>query len=98
MARDEPIQLLIVLGSLFHAALVTLAVNWAGASSAGAGFRIGGIVGFLVWAGVGFILYGLMDYQDLTIRIVDPLVEIVHTGIGGAVIAAVLARSGDRKG
>jgi hypothetical protein len=50
-------------------------------------------VGFLVWFGVDFIHYGVDNVSNLAATIVDPLLEIVRTGIGGAVIAAVIGRS-----
>jgi hypothetical protein len=52
-------------------------------------------VGFLVWFGVDFILYGIENVSNLTATIVDPLLEIIRTGIGGTVIAAVLGKIKD---
>ena len=94
VARETSLIWATVLGTLSLAALVTLAVeSGAGSSTILDGFKIGAIVGFLVWFGVDFIHYGVMDVRNLTATIVDPLLEIVRTGIGGAVIAAVLGRS-----
>ena len=81
------------MGTLSLAALVTLAVgSKAGSLTIGTGFKIGAIVGFLVWFGVDFIHYGIWNISNLTATIVDPLLELVQSGIGGAVIAAVLGR------
>ena len=52
-------------------------------------------MGFLVWFGVDFILYGSWNISNLTATIVDPLLEIVRTGTGGAAIAAVLGKKRD---
>jgi hypothetical protein len=71
---------------------VTLGVGKDIQSSIVTGFKIGATVGFLVWFGVDFIRYGIHDVLNLTATIVDPLLEIVRSGIGGAVIAVVLGR------
>ncbi len=93
VAREPMLFWAIVLGTFSLAALVTLAVeSQAGTSTILDGFKIGAIVGFLVWFGVDFIYYGYINLSNLTATIVDPLLEIVRTGIGGAVIAAVLGR------
>ena len=96
--RETDLVWAIVLGTLSLAALVTLAVGRrAGSSTIVDGFKIGAIVGFLVWFGVDFIYYGFTNISNLTATIVDPLLEIVRTGIGGAVIAAVLGRFVNRQ-
>ncbi len=94
MARDAQLVWAVALGTFSLAALVTLAVgSKARSSTIGTGFKIGATVGFLVWFGVDFILYGVNNVWNLTATIVDPLLELVRTGIGGAVIAAVLGTS-----
>jgi len=93
VTRDVSLVWAVALGTLSLAALVTLGVaGWPGPTTIGNGFKIGAIVGFLLWFGVDFIRYGMTNVPNLTRTIVDPLLEIVRTGIGGAVIAAVLAR------
>lgn len=83
----------VVLGTFSLAALVTLAVgSQAGSSTILGGLKIGAIVGFLVWFGSNFIWYGYTNVSNLTATIVDSLLEIVRTGIGGAVIAVVLRK------
>ena len=57
------------------------------------GFKIGGIVGLLVWLGVNFILYGVMDNLNLTATIVGGLLAGVLFGTGGAVISATLGKT-----
>ena len=93
VARDEVIWLANVAGAFFLAALVTLTVGWSGASSAGAGFKVGGTVGFLVWGGVQLLFYSGTHLSNFTIVIVDPLLEIVRTGAVGAVVAITLAKA-----
>ena len=98
VAREASLVWAVALGTLSLAALVTLAVgSRAGSSTIGGGFKIGAIVGFLVWLGVDFIHYGIMNVDNLTATIVDPLLEMVRTGIVGAVIAAVLGRLAKRQ-
>jgi len=91
--RDVVLQWALALGNLSLAALVTLAVTgWPGTVTIGKGFKVGALVGFLVWFGVDFIHYAIFNLSNLAGTLVDPLLEIVHTGITGAVIAAVLGR------
>ncbi len=93
--RDAPIYWAVALGSLALAALVTLAIGWSGESSIGGGAKIGATVGFLAWFGVDFVLYGVTNMSNLTVTIVDPLLEIVRTGVVGAVVGGVLAKMED---
>ena len=81
-----------VLSNVAHAALVTLAIDRCGASTIGAGVKVGAIVGFLVWSGVDLAYYANTTIFDLTTTIFDPLLASVHFAIGGGVIAAVLSR------
>ena len=52
-----------------------------------------GMVGFLVWFGVDLILYGNFTISTNIFPLVDGSLEIVRTGIVGAIIATVLGRS-----
>jgi hypothetical protein len=91
--RASPLVWAGVLASLSYAALVTLAIaNRAGSPTIGAGVMIGAVVGFLVWFTADFAIYDFMNVQNLTRTVVDPLLEAVHGGIGGGVIAVVLAK------
>ena len=47
-------------------------------------------MGFLLWCTADLVIYGTTNIASMTRTVVDPLLEIVHGGIGGAVIAAVL--------
>lgn len=79
--------------SLAYAALITFViVNRTGTVSIGGGAMIGAIVGFLLWCTVDFLFYGATNISNLTVTVVDPLLELIHGGIGGAVIAAVLGK------
>ena len=92
--RENVLIWAVILGTFSLAALVTLAVgSRAGSPTILDGFKVGATVGFLVWFGVDFIMYGVNNVSNLTATIVDPLLEIVRSGIAGAVIAAVLGRS-----
>lgn len=100
--RSIQIQWALALASLAYAALITFAMgNRSDAMSLGVGARIGAIVGFLLWLTADFVFYGATNIANLTRTIVDPLLEFVHGGIGGAVIAAALGRispAGSRRG
>jgi len=91
--RDANLQWAIALGNLSLAALATLGVaSRAGAPTIGGGFTAGAVIGFLVWFGLDFILYGFTNLWNLTVVIVDPLLSAIQYGVAGAVIAAVLGR------
>ena len=93
VARDARLLLPWILGTLSLAALVTLAIGWSGASSVTEGFKIGATVGFLIWLGIDLLFYSRTHLQTLTISLVDPVLEIVRTGLGGVAIAAILGRT-----
>ena len=92
LVRENPMIWPVILGHLGIAALVTLAIGWSGSFSWTEGAKIGAIVGFLLWFGVDFIHYANLDRLNLTATIADPILELIRTGIGGAVIGIVLAR------
>ena len=83
----------LALANLAYAALVTFSIgNRVGSMSIGEGATIGAIVGFLLWFTADFVIYGTTNIANLTRTVVDPFLEIVHGGSGGAVIAAVLRK------
>ena len=91
--RTEHIMWADAAASIAYAALVVFALGRRGAAvSISEGAKIGAIVGFLLWATVDFAFYGSTNIANLTRTVADPLVEIVHGGIGGAAIAMVLGR------
>jgi hypothetical protein len=93
VVRDSQLMWPIAMGSLSYAALLTLAVMSRGSSvTIAGGLNVGAIVGFLLWFTVDFIFYGNFYISNLTLAVVDPLLEIVRGGVGGAVIAAVFGK------
>lgn len=77
---------------LAYGALITFVIgNRMGTLSIGGGARIGAIVGFLLWCTVDFVYYSTTNIANLTRTVVDPLLEVVHGGIGGAAIAGALS-------
>ena len=92
VARETALIWPQILGTFSLAALVALGVGKGNQSSIAEGFKVGATVGFLVWFGVDFTRYGIQDVLNLTATIVDPLLEVVRSGIGGAVIASVLGK------
>ena len=92
IAREPQLLWVLAASNVPFAALVTLAIERGGSSTIGRGVKVGAIVGFLVWSGVALVHYGSMTAFGLMATILDPLLEVVHFGIGGGVIAAVLGR------
>ena len=94
MGVDRPAELMwaVVLGNLGYAALICYAMGARTTAGLSGGAKVGAIVGFLIWFTVDFILYGVQNVSNLTRTIVDPLLEIVHGGIGGAVIGLLVGK------
>ena len=93
VSRDPQIQWAVVVGALAYAALILYALRANVASlNVVSGMKVGAIVGFLIWAVADFTLYGITNINNLTVTIVDPLVELVHGGITGAALAVLLPK------
>ena len=93
VVREPPLVWAIAVGALAYAALIVYAMRAQAASmNVASGTKVGAIVGFLIWACADFTLYGGTNMSNLTITVVDPLVEVVHGGIAGAVLGAVLPK------
>jgi hypothetical protein len=94
VSRDPQILWAVVVGGLAYAALILYAVraNVASLTVVG-GMKAGATVGFLIWLVADFTLYGITNINNLTLTIVDPLVELVHGGIAGAAMAALLPKA-----
>jgi hypothetical protein len=94
VSRDPQILWAVVVGGLAYAALILYAVraNVASLTVVG-GMKAGATVGFLIWLVADFTLYGITNINNLTVTIVDPLVELVHGGIAGAAMAALLPKA-----
>ena len=84
--RSPQIQWAVLLGSFGYAALICYAMGARGALGLSGGAKVGAIVGLLIWLTADFIIYGATNMANLTQTIVDPLLELLHGGIGGAVI------------
>ena len=95
LVRDNPLMWATAMGSISYAALLTLAIETRGASvTIVDGLKVGAVVGFLLWFTVDLTFYGIFNLSNLTLTIVDPLLELIHAGISGAVIAAVFGKIG----
>ena len=90
--KEPPVIWAEILGILSLAALYTLVIQWRGDSTVMDGLKTGAIVGFLLWFGVDFILFSFQNVGTLTGSIVDPILELVRTGIAGAAIVAVAGK------
>ena len=91
--RDPPIVWALAVGALAYAALILYALRTQAASvNVVSGMKVGAVVGLLLWATADFTLYGITNMSNLTLTIVDPLVELVHGGIAGAVLGALLPK------
>ena len=91
--RDLPMQLPLAFANLVYAVLITLGVmSRNGDPTLASGAIVSAVIGFLVWLHVNLVFYSYMTTRPLPVVIVDPLLEIVHAGLSGAVIAAVIAR------
>lgn len=93
--RDTGILWAWVAGSVSLAVLVTFAVTWARSTSFGSGFKVGATVGFLLWLGVDLLRYSRIDDLNLTVTILDPILEIVRTGLVGGILAVTLNRGSE---
>ncbi|MDH3692527.1 MAG: hypothetical protein OEU36_24115 [Gammaproteobacteria bacterium] len=94
--RDIQIVWAVIVGTLFYAALLTLALECrSGSKSLVDGLKIGAVVGALVWGTADFTLYGITNLNTLTAAVADTLLEGVRGGIAGGVITAVLSKVGD---
>jgi hypothetical protein len=91
--REPQILWALAIGALAYAALILVAIKaHTGSLSVATGMKAGATVGFLLWLCADFTLYGITNLNNLTLTIVDPLVELVHGGITGAVVAAFLPK------
>jgi hypothetical protein len=91
--RESQIVWALAVGALAYAALILYAMrSQAGVVNAVSGMKVGAVVGFLLWATADFSLYGITNMSNLTVTIVDPFAELVHGGIAGAVLGALLPK------
>ncbi len=88
--RDAPIMWAGIAGMLPMAALVTMALGKCENASIHAGIKVGAIIGGLAWLSVNLLFYSLSNMNELTLVLVDPILEAVRTGLAGAAIVVVL--------
>jgi hypothetical protein len=92
--RDPPLFWSIALGELGLAAALTIALGkWAKVGGASNGFLVGATIGFLMAVSYDFTIYGTSNILNLTATVADVAVATIRTGLGGAVVGAVLART-----
>ena len=87
--RSPQIEWAVLLGAFGYAALICYAMGARGAVGLSGGAKVGAIVGLLIWLTADFTIYGVSNIANLSRTIVDPLLELLHGGIGGAVIGLV---------
>ena len=94
--RGSQVLWAMVVANLAYAYLIIFAMRFRpGAGTVGGGAMTGATVGFLMWLTVDFVIFATTNISNLTRTIVDPCLEIIHGGIGGAVIGALIgSRSG----
>ncbi len=91
--RDPQVLWAVAVGALAYAALILYALRGSAAPlNVASAAKTGAIVGALIWACADFTLYGISNLNNLTLTVVDPLVELVRGGITGAVLAFVLPK------
>lgn len=93
VSRDPQLQWAIAVAALAYAALILHALKAQAASvNVSSGMKVGATVGFLLWLCADFTIYGATNTNNLTLTVVDPLVELVRGGIAGAAIGALLPK------
>ena len=93
--RDPQLIWSVVIGTLAYAMLLTLSIeSQSGSASVVGGAKVGAVVGMLIWITADFVFYGTTSISNLTGTVADTALEFVRGGIGGAVIAATLAKVG----
>ncbi len=97
VVRETQILWPIILGTLFYAVLLTLAVeSQSGSQSLVGGLKTGAVIGVLLWGTSDFILFGYLNTSNLNATIADTVLEGVRGGICGAIIAVVLSKVGSK--
>lgn len=91
LEKEPPVMWAIAVGAVAYALLIIYAMRGQAVNMM-SGMKVGAVVGLLMWACADFTLFAITNMNNLTITMVDPLVELVHGGIAGAVIGAVLPK------
>jgi hypothetical protein len=95
--REMPIMWATVVASLTYAALITYALGARSGTSIGSAALAGAIAAFLLWATADFVIYGLMNVQNLTRTLIDPALEFVHGGSAAPRLVRCSVGCGNRR-
>ena len=93
--RELPIWWAMVVSELGLSAVVTYVFLKAGVKTASGGLKMGALFGLLLGIAVSFSLYGVTNWSNGTVALVEPFVVAARTALAGAVIGWVLGM-GDR--
>jgi len=88
--REVPIGWAMIVSQLGLAALVTYVFLHADVATPSDGLKAGAIFGLLFGIAMAFDLYGVTNWSNLTVALVEPFVTTVRIAIGGAVIGWAL--------
>ena len=91
--ESEMIWWAMILSNLIMALVVTLILNWSGASKPVDAIKIGALIGFLICLGIDFSMYSMTTMYNMTAIIVDAIVTTIMVGITGAVIVLTWGKS-----
>ena len=90
LQKEEPVIWAAAVGSIAMGLLVTYIINGFGARSAGKGFVIGVVFGFLIALAYNMFFYSWVDMMDMTIAWVDSFINAAFSGVVGAVVGWIL--------
>ncbi len=92
--REQPIAWALLLSQLGLGGLVTYVFVHADVATAAEGLKTGAIFGLLFGIAMAFDLYGVTNWSNLTVALVEPFVTAARMAIAGAVIGWTLGRIG----
>ena len=93
--REVPIWWALVLSQLGLAAVLTYVFVHADVATAVGGLKTGAIFGLLFGFALAFDLYGVTNWSNLTVALVEPFVNGVRLALGGAVVGWTLGMGSD---
>jgi hypothetical protein len=93
--RTVPVMWALILANVLYGLLLTYVLErGSGSASIVDGVTAGVIVGLLAWGMSDIIHYAFTNVGTLNSAIADALLEGVHAGISGGIVAAVLGKIG----